>query len=220
MRNRAGAIVLAFAAILFTIITPQNKYDDAAEMLADGRYDEAIAAFKKLGSYRDSGEQLAIAKNKKEVMLLLGEWKYAEAYDLLKDDPGGQEALLYENAVAFCFLDYYQRLEYPDSFRLREVWIKEKETDTNIVSKHAVVLKIGATNSYGDTVSRYAVYTWDKYQLTYQCWDALTIDDVEDDEIDRNNDTDGEYSKQLRPALCLCLLSLKSLYLLKIELRW
>lgn len=66
------AVILAaiFAVILVTYILPQQKYDAAAALLQDGKYDEAVTAFAALENYSNSPERILEAKyNKAEDML-------------------------------------------------------------------------------------------------------------------------------------------------------
>ncbi len=54
-------LILAAAAVaVFTVVLPNNRYNEALQMLQEGRYDEAKAGFEALGGYKDSAEQ---AKN-------------------------------------------------------------------------------------------------------------------------------------------------------------
>ena len=56
-----GAIVaVSAAAVLFVVnvVIPDGKYNDAVGLANAGQYDEAVAAFQKLGNYKDSNVQI------------------------------------------------------------------------------------------------------------------------------------------------------------------
>ncbi len=181
----ASVAVLAFAIVLFTAIIPNNQYNEAVELLADGSYDEAITAFEKLGSYRDSGEQLSIAQTEKdqtEALALLDKGKYEEAYPLLQADEDLQEIIVFENAVAFCCADYYPMLKNPDSFQLREVWFESYERNSGIPS---IVLQTAGTNSYGGIVTSYELYTWNNDSRSFSLFNSVSdLDDEKDSDYD------------------------------------
>ena len=56
----AIVVVLAVAGIVIVnaVVIPSNNYKTASELLSDGKYQEAIAAFEKLNGYKDSEEQI------------------------------------------------------------------------------------------------------------------------------------------------------------------
>ncbi len=68
------------AAILITtkVIIPNNKYNAAAKLLEEEKYDEAIAAFEALGDYKNAAEMKQEANYQKAVQLLESE-SYNEA---------------------------------------------------------------------------------------------------------------------------------------------
>lgn len=53
---------LIFAIVLFTVIIPNLKYNKALELYDLGKYNEAITAFEKLNSYKDSTDKLKQCK--------------------------------------------------------------------------------------------------------------------------------------------------------------
>ena len=85
-----------------------EAYEEAEKLLASGDYDKAIAAFKKLGDYRDSSER--VDKCYEEKLMFL----YEQAEKLASD---GRQ---YEAAIAFS-----QIIDYKDSRnRSLELWSK------------------------------------------------------------------------------------------------
>ena len=69
-KNRTKVIlitILSLAIIIFfillpTVIIPNGKYNDAIELMNDGKYDTAIQAFESLDGYRDSDTQIKECK--------------------------------------------------------------------------------------------------------------------------------------------------------------
>ena len=71
-------VIVALIVLLIKVIIPENKYGKAAQYIADGAYDEAIALFQELGSYKDSANRLLETKYSKAVFLLESK-KYDDA---------------------------------------------------------------------------------------------------------------------------------------------
>ena len=69
-KNKTKVIIittLSLATIIFfillpTVIIPNGKYNDAVELMNDGKYDTAIQAFESLDGYRDSDTQIKECK--------------------------------------------------------------------------------------------------------------------------------------------------------------
>ena len=114
-RNKIMLIVTAAAcaciavALLITkvlipkVIIPSNKYNNAVELMNEGKYEEAITAFESIGEggYKDSAEQIAacetgIKDNKySEAVALMSEGKYEEAITAFKsfDEDGYKDSV-------------------------------------------------------------------------------------------------------------------------------
>lgn len=63
-----GVIVVIAAAIalfIVNVVIPGGKYNDAVELANAGQYEEAVAAFQKLGDYKDSKAQIVATYAKK-----------------------------------------------------------------------------------------------------------------------------------------------------------
>lgn len=78
------AVVICIAAVflMIKVIIPNSNYKKAATLLEAGQCDEAIAAFEALGDYKDSVEQIELAKSEKVYQgarALFEEGQYDEA---------------------------------------------------------------------------------------------------------------------------------------------
>ena len=77
-----AALVIAVGIYVVTqIIIPGNNYNNAVQLLANGRYDEAISAFEGMNGFKDSTTLVIEAKYQK-AGALNASGKYAEAYAL------------------------------------------------------------------------------------------------------------------------------------------
>ncbi len=78
-------VCIALIVVLFTVILPSGKYNNAVRLMNDGKYNEAITAFEDLDGYKDSKEQIEACKtgiteaNYRAAYILLLECKYDEA---------------------------------------------------------------------------------------------------------------------------------------------
>lgn len=83
------AVIIGAILLLTKVIIPNNNYNKAQALLAEGKYEEATATFEKLGDYKDSAEMVL-------------ECQYQEAIALA-------ESCEYEKAIAiFEMLDNYK----------------------------------------------------------------------------------------------------------------
>lgn len=55
--------IVAIALVIFFVIIPSSKYSNAEKLMNDGKYEEAISAFKLLDGYKDSNEKIDECKN-------------------------------------------------------------------------------------------------------------------------------------------------------------
>lgn len=104
----AIAVFLVALATYFFLV-PQTQYKTAMDLFEDKKYEEAIAVFEVLGSYRDSEEQIENVKNaiKQELydaaLALVNEGKYEEAivaFTEIKDfSDSAQKIVEAENAI-------------------------------------------------------------------------------------------------------------------------
>lgn len=53
-----AVVVSVFLIVLYTVIIPIRKYNDAVELMDSGKYDKAIATFTALNGFRDAKEQI------------------------------------------------------------------------------------------------------------------------------------------------------------------
>ncbi len=61
--------VIAFVIVLFTVIIPNSKYNNALKLAEEGNYDQAIAIFTELGDYKDAEDKIKEANYQKAVGL-------------------------------------------------------------------------------------------------------------------------------------------------------
>lgn len=92
---KIGGIVVAFVIIVIIAVTTissnaqkSNNYDHAMAFLNNGHYEEAVQILEELGNYKDSRQQLNLAKSALE-----NEEKYNKALQALEN---GQEELAYQ----------------------------------------------------------------------------------------------------------------------------
>ena len=105
-------LFLAFSIVLSTEIIPNAEYNDAVALMNDGKYEDALFAFKALGGYKDSEDKISeceaiILEDKYQTALsLLNAKKYTEAiaafeelngYKDSKDKISECETLILEN---------------------------------------------------------------------------------------------------------------------------
>ncbi len=120
----AAVICIAVIIVLATVVIPNNNYKKAKAFLDAGEYGEAIAAFEALGGYKDSAEQINVAKDAKAKTDRLAEEAQNEAERLAEEARiEAENAAAYEKAKAlFAAGDYdgaiaaFRRLgDYRDS---------------------------------------------------------------------------------------------------------
>ena len=119
---------------------------------------------------------------------LLSQGEYEKAYKKAKN--GEKDFVLYENIIAVLAQEYKKSLKNPDSFKLNNVWID--------VDDDMFVLSISGSNSYGGTVSNYALYTYDTDKNDYSLW--ASVSDLEEEEIYSFDDYEDEIEKLLDNA--------------------
>ncbi len=90
----AAVLLLAVSLYYSKIIVPRNNYSNALKMVQRGEYDDAIAAFDKLGDYQDSKDQKTDAIYLKAVHLYEKK-DYSEAIDVLDSLDGYKDSLSY-----------------------------------------------------------------------------------------------------------------------------
>ena len=80
---------IVFIILLSVVIIPNNKYNDAIELMEEGKYSEAISAFEELDGYKDSQTKIKecndaiIDGQYKDAMIFLKAGKVVEAYEAL-----------------------------------------------------------------------------------------------------------------------------------------
>ena len=87
----AVILVAAIAACTVLFIVPLAKYSRANRLFAQGKYDEAIAAYTALGDYKDSHEKI------KEVKAQIIDDRYASAAELYDDSKFEEAKAIFED---------------------------------------------------------------------------------------------------------------------------
>lgn len=59
----AACAIIAVALLVTKVIIPNNKYNDAVELMAAEKYEEAISAFEAMDGFKDSADQIAKCKD-------------------------------------------------------------------------------------------------------------------------------------------------------------
>lgn len=118
------AAVVAATVVIFGMVKKNNAYNDALALMNAGQYEEAIEAFKALDDYKDSAQQIRMAKNAIEELERLEalDAAYADALTLM-------EAGQYEQAIqAFTELDGHRDSDE----QIQLAWkIMQQEADYN-----------------------------------------------------------------------------------------
>lgn len=111
-----AAIVCAcmvFAVVLYTVIIPNSKYNDAIALMESGKYSDAISAFEALDGYKDSVDKIAecttaILDGKYDTAVeLMTNGKYKDAERIFAEIEGHKDSkdllneCIYQQAVAF-----------------------------------------------------------------------------------------------------------------------
>ena len=119
--NTVLVILLVLAAVAFFVVTkviiPNQKYDAAMELMAAGKYEEAIAAFSEIETHKDSAErieglQLAIKHAKYDAAVaLMNEGKYEEAYEAFVTLNGHKDSA----AKASAILNEHPQIKYANA---------------------------------------------------------------------------------------------------------
>ena len=119
-RKKAGlsaailtVVVIAAVLIVTKVVIPNKNYNNALSLMAEGRYEEAIAAFEALEGYRDSGEQTEIARNESlysTAKSLLENGQVEQAVDLFLSiaDYKDSQDIVYETACNLFEQENYQ----------------------------------------------------------------------------------------------------------------
>lgn len=117
-----AGIVLALGIYLLAtkVIIPGNRYSKAETLLEEGKYQEAIDAFARLGDYKDSPEKMQGASKAKELAKTIAnnEKKYAKA-----------DALFQEGKFEAALASFEKLGDYQDAEERADL-LKEKREET------------------------------------------------------------------------------------------
>ncbi len=156
--------LLAIAIASFTFIIPTIKYNRALEFKEEGNYSQAIAAFKELGSFKDSEEMIIDCKYDIAVMLM-NEGKYINAahYFSLLGEYRDSETKLSECTDSFTEERYGYAVKMMDEGEYEDASTAFKELNgyKDSEEKRAVIRKSFLKNiKVGDCI-KFGVYEQD-----------------------------------------------------------
>ena len=92
-------LIAIFVAVLLTYLIPKSHYDEAAAMLENGQYDDAVAAFAALEDFGDSADRITEAKYRK-ALALMEEEKFEEAiaaFEIVIDYEDAEDRIIEAN---------------------------------------------------------------------------------------------------------------------------
>jgi tetratricopeptide (TPR) repeat protein len=84
----AAVVVIAAVLVITMVIVPSGNYNSAVALMNEGKYEEAITAFGKLGDYKDSQALLSEAKQEQsyqDALALLNGGEYEEAISAFEE---------------------------------------------------------------------------------------------------------------------------------------
>ena len=145
----AGIAVVAAIAVFLVVtkvVIPGNAYNAAEALLANGQYEEAIAAFEALGDYHDAqaqaelAEELKIAAEKKAEEERLAAEKKAEEERLAAEKKAEEERLAKEYDAAAAMLESGDYENAAAAFKALSNYNDSREQWVEAVFYHALVL--------------------------------------------------------------------------------
>ena len=87
----ALVIFVAFLLFKFYVIDPSSKYNDAVDLMNEGKYVEAVSAFTELGGYKDSEDKILECKYNSAITLM-NDGKYEEAVSIFTELDGFKDS--------------------------------------------------------------------------------------------------------------------------------
>ena len=104
-----GIVILV---IMVTVVIPNYRYHEATELLNTGKYSEAVAAFERLGDFKDSQDKYQTA---------IKEPKYQEAEELFEKQSYSKAAEIFRSLGDYKdSQDKYQTIKYQEAEELFE----------------------------------------------------------------------------------------------------
>ena len=135
-----AAALIAFIIVLNTVILPASNYKKAMAEVDAGNYENAYTLFNAHPDYKDTQEQIGLAKVKQATALLDAK-KYDEAYDIL-EEVGDTDAInesMYNRAI-----DYYNSKDYESAYAIFAQITEYKDSNTKLAS----ILKVNPKLPY------------------------------------------------------------------------
>lgn len=120
-------VCLAILIFVNSVIIPNRKYHDAVDLMAAEEYEEAIAIFSALDGYKDSGEQIRLAKERLEEIKWAAEAEatYNDALHHLKNGKNEKAYELFKSLG-----EYKDSLDYLNRFQSKRTHVKYTIPDT------------------------------------------------------------------------------------------
>ncbi len=133
------AVALAFVVVILVVNASyyesssnetQSKYENAVSLAAEGKHDEALAAFEELGDYKDSAEQINKINTEKEEKRISAIITEAEALYDSGDKIGAYKLLLPEktNEKVADILAVYEK-EVLEEANTKIEWVEDSMSD-------------------------------------------------------------------------------------------
>jgi len=183
-RNTILAVLAVAAVAVFLLVTkviiPNQKYDAAMELMAAGKYEEAIATFSEIETHKDGAEQikglqLAIKHAKYDAAVaLMNEGKYLEAYEVFVSLNGHKDSAAQANALLIA----HPMLKYQGATIDSYITFGTYEQDNNTSNGKEDIewLVLAKENNRLLVISRYALdcKPYDK-EFTSVTWEFCTL---------------------------------------------
>ena len=123
----AACVCVALLVVAVKIVIPNVRYNSAVSLMNDGKYEEAIAAFEKLGDYKDCKELIDSCNKDKayyDAVELMNNEKYKEAIAAFESLDGYKDST---DKIDECKLGVLKKAQIGDSI---EFGSYEQDNDT------------------------------------------------------------------------------------------
>ena len=191
MKKITALILTTLILLSTTSCGSANKeldYETADRYATQGKYEEAIAAFRALGNYKDSASRAVYC----EAMSCCEAGDYSSAYNKLTtiQDYSQTSTLLkeifFETRLFEALNSYKTNLKKPDSLTVSEVMFTYDAEGTKASSKErpACIIRSSAQNGFGGYSSSYTICFDYEEENKYTCYGSCSSLDYDDYDID------------------------------------
>ena len=157
-----AAVIVIAAAGLFTknFLIPNSAYQKAVAMVEDGRYDEAVSAFRELGDFKDSSAKIYETYLRK-AEALAGSGSYPEAMEVLEqtgllDMNYRDSEQLYLDSIYQMARQAYDSNDYQSAIKGFEEAAGYADADRYLAdSKYALAEQVYEQGNYDDAISAF-----------------------------------------------------------------